>query len=36
MIEEFIQEFRRIVRESEYERKLAVEEFNRVINRVIR
>jgi len=36
MIEEFIQEFRRIVRESEYKRKLAVEEFNREINRVIR
>ena len=35
-IEEFVQEFKRVARESGYEEKLLVEEFKRGINRVIR
>jgi len=35
-IEEFIQEFRRAVRESGYERQPLIEEFKREINKVIR
>jgi len=35
-IEEFIQEFRRAVRESGYERQPLIEEFKREINEVIR
>ena len=34
-MEKFIQKFRRVVAESEYERKLLVEEFKRGINRTI-
>ena len=33
--EEFVQEFRRVVRESEYERRLLVEEFKRGVNSTI-
>ena len=36
MIEEFVQEFKRAVRGSGYERRLLVEEFKRGINGVIR
>jgi len=32
IVEEFIQEFRRVARESGYERRLLVEEFKREIN----
>jgi len=35
-MEEFVQEFRRVVRGSGYERRLLVEEFKREINRMIR
>ena len=35
MMEEFVQEFRRAVRGSGYERRLLVEEFKRGINKVI-
>ena len=35
MIEEFVQEFKRTVRESRYERKLLVEEFKTGINSTI-
>ena len=35
-IEEFVQEFKRAIRESGYERRLLVEEFKREINGVIR
>jgi len=35
MIEEFVQEFRRVARGSRYKRRLLVEEFKRGINRVI-
>jgi len=36
MIEEFVQEFRRIARGSEYEVRLLVKEFKKGINRMIR
>jgi len=36
IIEEFVQEFRRTVRESEYKRRPLVEEFKRKMNRVMR
>ena len=36
MIEEFVQEFRRVARESEYEVRLLVEEFKKGMNRMIR
>ena len=36
MIEEFVQEFKRAVRESKYERKLLVEKFKKKISRAIR
>jgi len=36
IIEEFVQEFRRVARESEYERKLLVEKFKKEMNEVIR
>ena len=36
MMEEFVQEFKRVTRGSRYERKLLVEEFKRRINRGIR
>jgi len=36
MIEEFVQEFRRVARESRYEGRPLVEEFKRRMNRVIR
>jgi len=35
-VEKFIQEFRRAVRESNYERRVLVEEFKKRMNRVIR
>ena len=35
MIEEFVQEFRRVVRGSKYERRLLVEEFKKEINTTI-
>ena len=35
-IEEFVQEFRRVARDSRYKGKLLVEEFKRRINGVIR
>ena len=35
MIKEFIQEFRRVARESRYERRLLVEEFKRGISTTI-
>ena len=35
MIEEFVQEFRRAARESEYKERLLVEEFKRGMNRAI-
>ena len=35
-MEEFLQEFKRAVRNSKYKRKLLVKEFKREINRVIR
>ena len=35
-MEEFVQEFKRAVRESGYEEQLLVEEFKREINRAIR
>ena len=35
-MEEFVQEFKRAARESGYEKRLLVEEFKRVINRMIR
>ena len=36
MMEEFVQEFRRAVRESEYEERLLIEEFKRGMNGMIR
>ena len=36
IMEEFVQEFKRAVRESRYERRLLVEKFKREINREIR
>ena len=36
MIEEFMQEFRRVARESSYKERLLVEKFKRGMNRVIR
>ena len=36
MIENFVQEFRRVVRRSKYKRKPLVEEFKRKMNRFIR
>ena len=36
MIEEFIQEFRRAVRDNKYKKRLLVEEFKREMNRTIR
>ena len=36
IMEEFVQEFKRAVRESRYERSLLVEKFKREINREIR
>ena len=36
MMEEFVQEFKRAARESEYKRRLLIEEFKRGINRRIR
>ena len=36
IIEEFVQKFKKIVRESEYKERLLVEEFKRRMNRVIR
>ena len=36
MIENFVQEFRRVVRRSKYKRKSLVEEFKRKMNRFIR
>ena len=36
MIEEFVQEFKRAVRGSEYKGRLLVEEFKRGMNRAIR
>ena len=36
MIENFVQEFRRVVRGSKYKRKPLVEEFKRKMNRFIR
>ena len=35
-IEEFMQEFKRVARESRYKRRLLVEEFKRGMNRMIR
>ena len=35
-IEKFVQKFRRVARESEYEERVLIEEFKRGINRVIR
>ena len=35
-IEEFMQEFKRVARESRYKRRLLVEEFKREMNRMIR
>ena len=35
IIEEFVQEFRKVARESRYERQLLIEEFKRRINRTI-
>ena len=35
MIEEFVQEFRRVVRESRYKKRLLVEEFKRGVNTMI-
>ena len=34
-IEEFVQEFRRVVRESDYEERLLIEEFKREMNKTI-
>jgi len=36
MIKEFVQEFKRVAKESEYEGRLLIEEFKRGINRMIR
>ena len=36
MMEEFVQEFKRVVRRSGYKRRLLIEEFKRGINRMIR
>jgi len=36
MIEEFVQEFRRAVRESKYKKRLLIEEFKRGMNGLIR
>ena len=36
MLEEFVQEFKRVVRRSEYKGRLLIEEFKRGINRMIR
>ena len=36
MMEEFVQEFKRVVRRSEYKGRLLIEEFKRGINRMIR
>ena len=36
IMEEFVQEFRRAARESEYEGRLLIEEFKRGMNRMIR
>ena len=35
-MEEFLQEFQRVVRNSEYERRVLVDEFKRELNRIIR
>ena len=35
MIEKFVQEFKRVARESEYKKRLLVEEFKREINGII-
>ena len=35
-MEKFVQEFRRVVRESEYEERLSIEEFKRGMNRMIK
>ena len=36
IMEKFVQEFRRVVRESEYEERLLIEEFKRGMNRMIK
>jgi len=36
IMEKFVQEFRRVVRESEYEERLLIEEFKRGMNKMIR
>jgi len=35
-MKEFVQEFKRVVRESEYERQLLIQEFKREMNKVIK
>ena len=35
-MEEFLQEFQRVVRNSKYERRVLVDEFKRELNRIIR
>jgi len=35
-MKEFLQEFQRVVRNSEYERRVLVDEFKRELNRIIR